>query len=332
MEIIIDKLISIIIPVYNVEMYLERCIESVVNQTYRNLQIILVDDGSTDTSGRLCDSYADGDNRIKVIHKDNGGLSDARNAGIDVATGNYIMFVDSDDWIREDCVEILAKALQYSKKKISVCKYQKTNKWKISEVRREIDVVDYVEEWTIEEAYRHLFLCQKIDNSVCAKLYEHSLFQEIRFPVGKLYEDQFTTYKLFHIAQGITFVEQEMYFYYNRQGSIQNENFSLRKMDELDAAKECVDFIRNYYPHLLEEAYCRLVSSCFHILFSINDKKRWEQQVNRLQQIIMKYRIRMIFGKNINKKVRLGCLCTCLGFCVTQWIYRKTGVKGKINI
>ena len=238
MEIIIDKLISIIIPVYNVEMYLERCIESVVNQTYRNLQIILVDDGSTDTSGILCDNYADGDKRIRVIHKDNGGLSDARNAGIDVATGKYIMFVDSDDWIRKDCVEILAKAIQYSKKKISVCEYLRTNKWEISEVSKEIDVVDLVEEWTIEEAYRHLFLCKKIDNSVCAKLYERSLFQEIRFPVGKLYEDQFTTYKLFHSAQVITFVEQDMYFYYNRQGSIQNENFSLRKMDELDAAKE----------------------------------------------------------------------------------------------
>lgn len=332
MEIMIDKPISIIIPVYNVEMYLDRCIESVINQTYRNLQIILVDDGSTDTSGRLCDSYADDDNRIRVIHKDNGGLSDARNVGIDVATGNYIMFVDSDDWIREDCVEILAKALQYSKKKISVCEYLKTNKWKISEVSKEIDVVDFVEEWTIEEAYRHLFLYKKIDNSACAKLYERSLFREIRFPVGKLYEDQFTIYKLFHVAQGIVYVDQKMYFYYNRPGSIQNENFTLRKMDELEAAKGCVNFIMDYYPQLSEEVNCRLVSSCFHILFAINDKKRWEQQVSQLQQIIRKNRIRMIFGKNVSKKVRFGCLSTCFGFGVTRWIYRKAGVSGKINI
>ncbi len=327
-----ERLISIIVPVYNVEMYLKRCIETVIKQTYKNLQIILVDDGSNDTSGMICDAYANIDNRIQVIHKINGGLSDARNVGIDVATGDYLMFVDSDDWLREDCVEVLAQVLQVSTKKISACAYLKIREGEANKKKRKQGTGDYVEEWTIEETYKHLFLYQKIDNSACAKLYEKSLFREIRFPVGKLYEDQFTVYKLFHIAQGVVYVDQEMYFYCNRQGSIQNTNFSLRKMDELQAAKECVSFIMDNYPQLSEEVNCRLISSCFHILFAINDKKKWEQQVNHLQGIIRQYRRRMIFGKNVSKKVRFGCLSTCFGFGLTQWIYRKTGVGGRINI
>lgn len=181
-----ERLISIIVPVYNVEMYLKRCIETVIKQTYKNLQIILVDDGSNDTSGMICDAYANIDNRIQVIHKINGGLSDARNVGIDVATGDYLMFVDSDDWLREDCVEVLAQVLQVSTKKISACAYLKIREGEANKKKRKQGTGDYVEEWTIEETYKHLFLYQKIDNSACAKLYEKSLFREIRFPVGKL--------------------------------------------------------------------------------------------------------------------------------------------------
>ena len=327
-----DKIISIIIPVYNVEKYLERCIESVIHQSYEKLQIILVDDGSTDQSGFICDNYARIDSRIEVIHKSNGGLSDARNVGLDISIGDYIMFVDSDDWIRDDCIEILVTALRYGKTKISACAYLKTAVWDDNNTIKKINVADYITIWNIDDAYKHLFLQQKIGNSVWAKMYERSLFNEIRFPMSRLHEDHFITYKLFHAAQGVTYIEQEAYFYFDRQGSIQNESFSLRKLDELEAAEECADFIMTNYPHLSEEVHCRLVSSCFHILFSIDVKKRWGQQIKLLHKIIKEYRIEMILGKNVSKKVRFGCLFTYFGFNFTEWIYRNLGVRGKINI
>lgn len=326
-----EEIVSVILPVYNVEQYLKRCIDSVIDQTYRNLEIILVDDGSKDNSGKICDDYASVDSRIKVIHKSNGGLSDARNVGIDVSTGKYIMFVDSDDWIRKDCVELLFKALRYGKTQISACTYLKTANY-MRGTAFHGGIEENIEIWTIDSAYRHLFFNQEIDHSACAKLYERSLFQDIRFPVGKLYEDQFVTYKLFHIAKGVTYIKQILYYYFDRPGSIQNELFTIRKMDELEAAQECVKFIDEMYPHLHEEVICRLVSSCFHMLFAINERKEWENQVKLLEKIIRENRIRMVTGRNINRKVRIGCLCSYLGFGVTKLIYLKSGVRGKINV
>lgn len=329
-----EELVSVIIPVYNVEPFLRRCVDSVINQTYAEIEIILVDDGSSDKSGTICEEYADVDTRIRVVHKENGGLSNARNVGIDISVGKYIMFVDSDDWIRKDCVEILLAALQYGKTQISACAYLKTDEYRNDNVdsAKGVDIHDTAEIWTLDDAYRHLFLNQGIDHSACAKLYKRSLFQEIRFPPGKLYEDQFVTYKLFHIAKGVAYIGQELYFYFDRPGSIQNESFTVRKMDELEAAVECVKFIDEQYPYLYEEVICRLLSSCFHMIFAIDDKRKWNEELKTLKNIIKQNRKKMVFGKNVNKKVRLGCLCSYLGFGVTRQIYLKSGVRGKINI
>lgn len=327
-----NKLVSIIVPIYNVEKYLKRCIDSILHQTYRNLEIILVDDGSTDHSGEICDGYAEQDCRIRVVHKKNGGLSDARNSGLDIAYGEYISFVDSDDWIRDDYINVLVEALEYGKTKISACSYRKVNELEKSREASADLISENLEIWTISEAYQHLFLNKQIDCSAWAKLYEHTLFSDIRFPLGKLYEDQFTTYKLFHSSQGVTYVDQEMYYYFDRAESIQNEQFTIRKMDELEANLECVAFIDEKYPNLHEEVLCKLVSSCFHMLFAINNKTEWRDQVVRLEKIIKENRRKMIRGRNINRKVRLGCLCSYFGFGVTKWIYLKSGVRGKINL
>lgn len=333
---LIDKhmdLISIVVPIYNVGKYLKRCIESVINQSYKNLQIILVDDGSTDGSGEICDTYAQNDSRIEVIHKKNGGLSEARNVGIDVAVGEYIAFIDSDDWIRSDYVEALKRAIDIGKTKISACAYLKTFQKTITENKDNIcRISNCMEIWNINEAYQHLFLNRRIDNSACAKLYARDLFKNIRYPVGKLYEDQFVTYKLFHISQGVTFINSQMYFYFDRPGSIQNEQFTDKKMDELEAATGCVEFIHENYPYLKEEVHCRYISSCFHILFAIKDTKKFQKEILFLETAIKQYRKDMVFGKNINRKVRVGCLCSYLGFGAVKLIYELTGVKGKINI
>lgn len=329
----LHQLVSVIVPIYNVESYLKRCVDSICDQTYHNLEIILIDDGSTDSSGRICDEFERQDLRIKVIHKKNGGLADARNTGLDIATGEYVTFVDSDDWIRNDCVEVLVKTLQYGRTRISACAYRRTDG--VDERNRKMQNIDYskqVEVWSVSESYQHLFLARQIDCSACAKLYERTLFREIRFPLGKLYEDQFITYKIFHYAQGVSYVDQEMYFYFNRMESIQNEPFTIRKMDELEANLECIVFIKEQYPQLLEMAVCRLVSSCFHMLFAIQNREDWEEEAEQLEKIIKHNRKSMVTGRNVNKKVRIGCFCSYAGFRLTRWVYLRSGVHGKINI
>ncbi len=328
-----NKLVSVIVPVYNVEKYLKRCVNSILNQTYRTLEIILVDDGSTDQSGKICDEYDKENISVKVVHKSNGGLSDARNFGLDIAKGKYVTFIDSDDWIREDYIEVLVKTLEYGNTKISACSYQKVNEMGMArECVKNSDYLSNIEVWHTLEAYQHLFLNKQIDCSACAKLYERALFYDIRFPVGKLYEDQFTTYKVFHHAQGVTYVNEDMYYYFNRPESIQNEQFSINKMDELEANLECVQFVEEKYPQLREEVSCKLVSSCFHMLFAIENRTIWKKQVEQLEKIIKMNRRKMIVGWNVNRKVRLGCLCSYFGFGLTRWIYLKSGVRGKINI
>ena len=185
-------LISVIIPVYKVEEYINRCIDSVINQTYKNLEIILVDDGSPDGCPKICDEYAKKDSRIRVIHKQNGGLSDARNVGIDNANGKYITFIDSDDWIPIDSINILYKNLINTKSEISSgCLLEV-----FSDNRKNYSNNDY-EVYSKIEGLKNLFLLHDISNSASGKIYDISLFDNIRYPVGKLYEDLGTTYKLF---------------------------------------------------------------------------------------------------------------------------------------
>lgn len=328
----LDEMVSVIVPVYNVEAYLPRCVESILEQTYDRVEIILVDDGSLDRSGAICEDYEKRDPRIKVIHKRNGGLSDARNAGIEISTGSYLMFVDSDDWIREDCVALLVAAMQYGQTQISACAYLKTKEYKCDAVGNGINIPDGIEIWPIEEAYRHLFLNRGIDHSAWAKMFRRVLFEELRFPFGKMYEDQFVTYKLFHMAQKVSYIGEKLYYYFDRPGSIQNESFTERKMDELEAALECEKFIEANYPQLREEVTCRLLSSCFHMLFAIDDQGKWEKEIRLLTHLIRKNRRKMVLGKHVNRKVRLGCLCSYFGFRTAQVIYLKSGVRGKINI
>ena len=187
-----DSLISIIVPVYNVEQYLSRCVNSLVNQTYHNIEIILVDDGSPDRCGEMCDEYAKRDKRVVVIHKSNGGLSDARNKGLDVAKGDYVMFVDSDDWIElETCSIIIGLAVKYEVDVVSFG-IQLVGEKGIYEIQR----VPYSRIISSYEGVGAMVYQQKrkgILNYVCNKIFKKILFENIRFPLGALFEDQDVT-------------------------------------------------------------------------------------------------------------------------------------------
>ena len=210
-------LISVIVPVYKVEEYLNRCVDSIINQTYKNLEIILVDDGSPDNCGKICDDYAKHDKRIKVIHKKNGGLSDARNAGLSVAKGKYIGFVDSDDYISENMYEILYKELVKNKADISICKYIYFKNI-IPEFTTDYEITSYTNIEAILELIK--IKQRKIQDYAWNKLYKRKLFKKIRYPKNFVFEDIGTTYLLFYEAKKIINIDCILYAYYDNSNSI----------------------------------------------------------------------------------------------------------------
>lgn len=208
-----NPLITVIVPVYKVEKYLDKCVESIVGQTYANLEIILVDDGSPDDCGKICDSLAQRDSRIKVLHKENGGLSSARNAGLDVMHGDYVGFVDSDDWIAPDMFEYLLSGMT-DNVSVSICNYYSVKKGKTTIKHVYDDVVCSSKE----------MLCKLFDdtyeNFAWNKLYMSDLWKQIRFPVGKNYEDMLTIYKIIELCDGIRIMPEAKYYYLQREDSI----------------------------------------------------------------------------------------------------------------
>lgn len=209
-------LISIIVPIYNVEKYLAKCVQSILHQSYDNLEIILIDDGSTDTSPIICDQLSARDNRILVVHQANGGLSSARNAGLDRATGDYIGFVDSDDWIEEDMYMTLLTAAKEYNADIAICTHF------VDKEKETIPVNNTGEHkiYSREEALKELFKDKLIKNYAWNKLYKKELFTNIRFPIGRFFEDIAVIYKLFNQASKVVLICESKYHYLLRHDSI----------------------------------------------------------------------------------------------------------------
>ena len=213
-----NDLISIIIPVYKVEKYLEKCIESVLNQTYTNLQIILVDDGSPDNCGKICDEYAKKDSRIEVIHKANGGLSDARNVGISKAKGRYIGFVDSDDYIKENMYEILLNLIKKYDADVSIC-----NLYDVIDGNEYIrNKENGIQEYSRLDILKEVLLDKNIQSYAWNKLYKKELFDEVKYPIGKKYEDIGTTFYIFEKCNKIVVTSEPEYYYLKRSDSLVN--------------------------------------------------------------------------------------------------------------
>lgn len=232
-------LISIIVPAFNVEEYLEECVESIRSQTFTNFELILVDDGSTDGTGAICDSYKKTDARIKVIHQANAGLSQARNAGIDIATGEYLSFVDADDYIHSQMMDSLYQLIIGYEADVAVCDYQ--------------NVYDGVAPGPVEQKETHLLSSKEAVQAIvrdsdtkmivaCGKLYRRDLFFDIRYPKGKYHEDEFVTYRLFYDAYSVVVTDAQYYYYRQRENSITKSRYCLKRLDKLAALKECMEF------------------------------------------------------------------------------------------
>ena len=260
-----QPLISVIIPVYNVEKYLSQCVESILAQTYRNLEILLIDDGSPDNCPSLCDEYKQRDERIRVVHKQNGGLADARNCGLDIANGNYISFVDSDDWIEETTYEEMMAFVSQFDADIVCCA--------ASRVRGEEEVelcFSYYETGTVlsgREVTKEILL-DKIGSQVVKGLYQKKCWDQVRFPIGRLYEDIPTTYKAFSSADKVAFLNKPFYKYRVNEESISHTAKPIKPYHIYLGFKSHYECAVESFPEIIEE--CRAnaahyaISTYFH--------------------------------------------------------------------
>ena len=250
-------LISVIVPIYKVEKYLGQCIESIVKQTYRNLEIILVDDGSPDNCPLKCDEWAQHDHRIKVIHKENGGLSDARNRGLRESSGNYISFVDSDDWISQDFFEILYYSIRKNHAQIAASRIVK-----VYENHQESDQFVYNQKvFSSEEALETLIQGRGFYAVSWNKIYKRELFNGIEFPLGKIHEDEFVTYRLIGKTTRLVLCQEAVYFYRQRKNSIMQE-WSVGHLDALEAFAQRNNYLKQYFPNLYLQDKVILLMAC----------------------------------------------------------------------
>lgn len=277
------KLISVIVPIYNVKKYINRCVKSIINQTYTNLEIILVDDGSVDGGSLICDKWQKEDLRIKIVHKTNGGLSDARNVGMSIATGDYFAFIDGDDEIDYQMLEKLYNAITDTGADLSMCRMEKIENNRRYPTR-EYPIDKTQLELTGMEAIR-LLLHEKVDCSACLKLYKKELFQEIKFPYGKTNEDFAVMYKLFHQCRKITYISDILYYYYYRENSITTSEFSEKQFDKYDNCLEMMNYVKKYLPVLLSDAYFYLYQQTLYLIKTLCVRKLREEYKERYIQM-----------------------------------------------
>ncbi len=255
------ELVSVIIPVYKVEPYLDRCVQSVVNQSYPNLEIILVDDGSPDQCPAMCDAWAKKDPRIRVIHKKNGGLSDARNAGMAAATGEYISFVDSDDWIAPEMLERLVKALERDDSDIAACAVEMV--WEDGRENKTLTVrKNLVLER--EDAQRALLNETLLKQPACFKLYRSETIRDILFAVGKYHEDVFWSYQAVGRARRVSLIDYVGYYYFQHAGSIMGEGYSLKRLDAIEAVVNRYHYFEKEFPALAKDAKVSILNNCIY--------------------------------------------------------------------
>lgn len=291
-----NKLISVIIPVYNVSKYLHQCVDSVLKQSYKNLEVILVDDGSTDESGMICDQYALADNRVVVIHKENGGLSDARNAGMAIARGEYIGFVDSDDYIHCDMYKVLTDLLEQNNADIAIanwCGFTSGEGEKIYEERTgNILTFENLEnlEFLIYGKNKY-----KISLSVWDRLYRREIIKDFIFPKGRCYEDVVWSTKVFYKAKKSVYIDRNLYYYRRRNDSIvgldNNGGVSERVItDEIPQVEAQITFLKSIKQYEMAD---EVTFFLYQMLLSYYTRCYYDKSKlqNNLLELINKYRV-----------------------------------------
>lgn len=296
-----DPIISIIVPIYKVEDYLRKCIDSILTQTFTNFELILVNDGSPDNCGSICDDYAKIDNRIKVIHKSNGGLSSARNAGLDIANGKYIGFVDSDDWLEKDMYATLFEYIKRYDADISVCGRYRVGENIFKEINNDGNIIVY----NRENAMREL-LSDNIKSSAWDKLYKVELFKGIRYPENKFYEDIYTTHKVFARADTIVKINLAKYYYVIRQDSIVGSVNNEKRYHCFSAIKDQFMIINKTFPKLSSYSLRGLVSVALPAWLSMmSNKSEFKLYISQIELTLLQNFWRSIVNRHIPLKQKL---------------------------
>lgn len=325
-----NEVVSVIVPIYNVEQYLDKCVDSILNQTYKNIEVILVDDGSPDNCGRMCDNYSKKDSRIKVIHKGNGGLSDARNVGIDNANGKYICFVDSDDYIENRYIELLYKSIKENNVDIAQCGIKK-----ISDDEILIENIGYKNSGVkkSKKMLEDLYTTNWENIVVWNKMYLRELFNNVRFPKGKIHEDEYTTYKILYKTENVAILNEFLYNYRQNVYSITGKKFNMKRLNILEGLKERVNFFeanneKNLYMLSLK-LYIEKLRECYSdVKMNINDSENIQQKIIREHNEYSKYLFKL---KNISLKSRIKTIIFFISPSIFYKLvkFKRTYIKSK---
>lgn len=320
------SLVSIIIPVYNVEKFIKQCILSVTNQTYQNLEIIVINDGSKDSSGKICHKLESKDSRVKVYDKKNGGVSSARNYGLKQSKGDYLMFLDGDDMLTSNAVEVLLETIQKYQADICIGKSKTANetsniKCEMMPKNNNVKIFNVVE--AIENAL------YEIDFSMSSniKLYKRSVLKNILFPVGKTFEDLSTIYKVFLNCTKIVYINFYAYYYILRNGSIVSSLNPIKNIDYLEAASEVQNFIVENYPQILQAANYKLFSAAMELFVKYPQSEKQLSIQNKKEKTIMwkiikKYRSKILINRKSRTKYRILAFVSYFGQTVLSLFYK----------
>lgn len=311
-------MISVIVPVYKVEKYLYKCVQSILLQTYDDYELILVDDGSPDQCPQICDNYAKQYNHVHVIHKKNGGLSDARNAGTKIAKGDFVTYIDSDDFVSEDYLMTLVSLQQKYNADIVVTGIQTFNEG----TNPIIEKGGYVYSYTGKEALEKVLYQDTLDTSACSMLIPTIIAKKNMFPIGKYHEDELTTYKYYSSVKRVIVTTQKQYFYLQRQGSIMHV-FGKANMDELDAADNLLLFCKTQYPDLVSAAESKKFSDyCQVLLMSKNLKNENPDIYYRISSYLKSVKFQILKDKKCRKKNRIAAFILLFGLTPLFYVNR----------
>nr|WP_308668296.1 glycosyltransferase family 2 protein [uncultured Agathobacter sp.] len=311
-------LISVVLPIYNVEKYLRRCIESVINQTYTNLEIILVDDGSTDNSGKICDEYKKKDTRIKVVHKSNGGLSDARNTGTMMSLGRYISYIDSDDYVDDDYIEYLYSLISRYKTKVALCTHNVVfqNGKTVTYGNGKSEILD------AHSCIEKMLYNDVIDTSAWAKLYDIELAKSILYPQNKLFEDIATTYKFFLKSGKIACGYESKYYYIIRNNSIVGCSFNNKKLDLLEMTDCMGEEVLLVYPDLKEAVLRRRVYARFSTLNQMLDTDECKKEKIKIIRFIKNNSNSILHNKKVPKRDKIAVILLKISYNLYRAIWK----------
>lgn len=311
-----EPLISVIVPVYNVEEYLNKCVESIVNQTYKNLEILLIDDGSPDSCPEMCDDWAEKDSRIRVIHKENGGLSSARNMGLDNCSGDYVGFIDSDDWIDLNFFETLYNNLKKDGADISV-----VGVWKVYENGMKSQTEKFTKRTFSREETLHNFLYFKnnLAGGVTDKIFKIELFDDVRFPLGLIAEDRYVHAVIYSKINKLVFDPVPMYYYLTRENSICTSGLNSHTFDRIEITKMICKYLEsiNYTDKKAVEYFkMKGYHDVLYKLLTINAPKKYIKEYMR--------KTRKYFWKTIgNREIPIGFKMKYSCFCFMPIMYER---------